>query len=136
MPARSPFPAAGRRPTMPTPWPPRCARPRRRSGCRARFVEVIGAVDHYRTGTGYEITPVVGIVTPGFTIRADPREVADVFEVPLTHFLDEKNHQIDSRVAGPRAALLRHALRRALHLGRNCGHAEESAVRPDREGDG
>ena len=58
---------------------------------------MVGAVDLYRTGTGFEITPVVGIVTPGFTTRADPREVADVFEVPLDHFLDEKNHRIDSR---------------------------------------
>jgi hypothetical protein len=66
------------------------ARDRGRGRHCARFVEVIGAVDLYRTGTGYEITPVVGIVTPGFTIRADPREVADVFEVPLEHFLDER----------------------------------------------
>ena len=41
----------------------------------------------------------MGIVTPGFTTHADPREVADVFEVPLAHFLDEKNHRIDSRIA-------------------------------------
>ena len=67
-------------------------------GLARQFVEVIGTVDHYRTGTGYEITPVVGIVTPGFTTRTDPREVADVFEVPLAHFLDEKNHRLDSRV--------------------------------------
>jgi len=67
-------------------------------GLARRFVEVIGPVDLYRTGTGYEITPIVGIVTPGFTMRADPREVADVFEVPLAHFLDERNHRIDSRV--------------------------------------
>ena len=66
-------------------------------GLSRTFVQVIGAVDPYRTGTGYEITPVVGIVTPGFTIHADPREVADVFEVPLEHFLDEVNHQISSR---------------------------------------
>ena len=66
-------------------------------GLARHFVEVVGAVDLYRTGTGYEITPVVGIVTPGFTTRADPREVADVFEVPLAHFLDERNHRIDSR---------------------------------------
>ena len=66
-------------------------------GIPARFVDVIGAVDLYHTGTGYEITPIVGIVTPGFTVRADPREVADVFEVPLEHFLDEVNHKIDSR---------------------------------------
>ena len=67
-------------------------------GLSRTFVDVIGPVDPYRTGTGYEIIPVVGIVTPGFTIHADPREVADVFEVPLSHFLDEKNHRIDSRV--------------------------------------
>ena len=68
-------------------------------GLDRRFVHVIGSYDHYLTGTGYEITPVVGIVTPGFTTRADPREVADVFEVPLDHFLDEANHRIDSRQA-------------------------------------
>lgn len=67
-------------------------------GLGREFVEVIGPVDRYRTGTGYEITPIVGIVTPGFVPRADPREVADVFEVPLEHFLDERNHRIDSRV--------------------------------------
>ena len=67
-------------------------------GLTRDFIEVIGPVDQYRTGTGYEITPIVGIVTPGFTTRADPREVADVFEVPLAHFLDERNHRIDSRV--------------------------------------
>jgi 8-oxo-dGTP pyrophosphatase MutT (NUDIX family) len=67
-------------------------------GLSREFIEVIGPVDHYRTGTGYEITPIVGIVNPGFIPRADPREVADVFEVPLEHFLDERNHRIDSRV--------------------------------------
>jgi 8-oxo-dGTP pyrophosphatase MutT (NUDIX family) len=68
-------------------------------GLDRKFIEVIGAFDRYRTGTSYEITPIVGIVTPGFTVRADPREVADIFEVPLAHFLDEKNHRIDSRMA-------------------------------------
>ena len=66
-------------------------------GLDRRFVEVAGTVDLYRTGTGFEITPVVGIVRPGFNTQADPREVADVFEVPLQHFLDERNHRIDSR---------------------------------------
>jgi hypothetical protein len=40
-----------------------------------------------------------GHADQGFTIRADPREVADVFEVPLDHFLDERNHRLDSRMA-------------------------------------
>ena len=67
-------------------------------GLTRDFIDVVGSLDLYRTGTGYQITPIVGIVTPGFTMRADPREVADVFEVPLDHFLDERNHRIDSRV--------------------------------------
>jgi len=67
-------------------------------GLTRDFIDVVGTLDLYRTGTGYQITPIVGVVTPGFTIRADPREVADVFEVPLAHFLDERNHRIDSRV--------------------------------------
>jgi 8-oxo-dGTP pyrophosphatase MutT (NUDIX family) len=67
-------------------------------GLSRRFIDVVGAVDPNRTGTGYEITPIVGIVRPGFTIQADPREVADVFEVPLEHFLDEVNHKIGSRM--------------------------------------
>jgi 8-oxo-dGTP pyrophosphatase MutT (NUDIX family) len=66
-------------------------------GITPKFVDVVGAVDLYRTGTGFEITPIVGILSPGFTVRADPREVADVFEVPLEHFLDEVNHKLDSR---------------------------------------
>ena len=66
-------------------------------GITRTFVDVVGAVDLYRTGTGFEITPIVGILSPGFTVRADPREVADVFEVPLEHFLDEVNHKLDSR---------------------------------------
>jgi 8-oxo-dGTP pyrophosphatase MutT (NUDIX family) len=66
-------------------------------GLERRFVDVIGSLDFYRTGTGYEITPVVGVVEPGFVTRADPREVAAVFEVPLEHFLDARNHRVDSR---------------------------------------
>jgi 8-oxo-dGTP pyrophosphatase MutT (NUDIX family) len=67
-------------------------------GLERRFVTVLGILDHYRTGTGYEITPVVGLIAPGFVVHADPREVADVFEVPLAHFLDEANHRLESRV--------------------------------------
>jgi len=68
-------------------------------GLARHFVEVIGPVDRYRTGTGYEITPVVGIVSPGFTTRADPREVADVFEVPLAFLLDPSHHRRHTLVA-------------------------------------
>ena len=61
-------------------------------------VEVLGELPHYETVTGFRVTPVVGWVEPPFALLPDPVEVADVFEVPLEHFLDEKNHRIDSRV--------------------------------------
>ncbi len=66
-------------------------------GLDPSFVTVIGELDRYVTGTGFCVTPVVGFVAPGFGSRADPREVADIFEVPLAHFLDARNHQIHSR---------------------------------------
>lgn len=61
-------------------------------------VEVIGRLDTYEVRTGFEVTPVVGIVRPGFDMRLDAREVADVFEVPLRFILDAANHERHSRI--------------------------------------
>lgn len=62
-------------------------------GIPAHHVEIVGRLDHYRTGTGFRILPVVGIVTPGFEIRVNSGEVAEVFEVPLSFLMDPANHQ-------------------------------------------
>lgn len=52
-------------------------------------VDVIGTLDGFLTGTGFTITPVVGVVADRqFTATPDPREVAGVFEVPLRVILD------------------------------------------------
>jgi 8-oxo-dGTP pyrophosphatase MutT (NUDIX family) len=66
-------------------------------GLDSARVEVIGRMGEYRTGTGYRITPVVGIVTPPFELRADANEVDEIFEVPLAFLLDPSNHQRHSR---------------------------------------
>lgn len=62
-------------------------------GIPAHHVEIVGRLDNYRTGTGFQILPVVGIVTPGFEIKANAGEVAEVFEVPLSFLMDPGNHQ-------------------------------------------
>ncbi|MGH8728826.1 MAG: CoA pyrophosphatase [Burkholderiales bacterium] len=62
-------------------------------GLREEQVEILGTLADYTTLTGYRITPVVGLVDPEFAPAPDPVEVAEVFEVPLTHFLDANNHQ-------------------------------------------
>jgi 8-oxo-dGTP pyrophosphatase MutT (NUDIX family) len=66
-------------------------------GLLREHVTVIGRLDTYVTGTGFEITPVVGIVTAPFSLAIDPFEVAEVFEVPLSFILDPTNHRRTTR---------------------------------------
>ena len=59
-----------------------------------RYVEVLGALDRYETGTGYAITPVVGLVPPGLDFTPQASEVESVFHVPFAHVVDAVNHEI------------------------------------------
>ncbi len=56
-------------------------------------VELVGMADVYRTITGFQVTPVVGVVPPGLPLRPHPDEVAALFEAPLDYLLDAR-HQI------------------------------------------
>jgi 8-oxo-dGTP pyrophosphatase MutT (NUDIX family) len=62
-------------------------------GLQRRFIAPIGAWDRYDTITGYRVTPIVGLVDPGFDLILDPREVASVFEAPLDFLMDPANHE-------------------------------------------
>jgi 8-oxo-dGTP pyrophosphatase MutT (NUDIX family) len=55
-------------------------------------VRVIGASDRFVTGTGYDVTPVLGLVPPDLPLVPNPHEVASWFEVPLGFLLDPANH--------------------------------------------
>ena len=66
-------------------------------GLLREHVTVIGRLDTYVTGTGFEITPIVGIVKAPFPLAIDPFEVAEVFEVPLSFILDPNNHRRTTR---------------------------------------
>jgi 8-oxo-dGTP pyrophosphatase MutT (NUDIX family) len=66
-------------------------------GLDAARVELLGRMAEYHTRTGFRITPVVGIVTPPFELRADANEVEEIFEVPLAFLLDPANRQRHSR---------------------------------------
>ena len=67
-------------------------------GLDRRHIELIGTLPDYLTGTGFRVTPVVGLVTPPFELTLDAFEVAEAFEVPLSHFLDPANHEQHSIV--------------------------------------
>ena len=66
-------------------------------GLAARHIEIVSELDTYVTRTGFEVTPLVGLLRPPFDLKADPFEVAEIFEVPLGYFLREESREIHSR---------------------------------------
>ncbi len=62
-------------------------------GLRAESVEVLGSLPRYATATGYVVTPVVGLVTPGFALQIDAFEVEEVFEPPLVFLMNPAHHE-------------------------------------------
>jgi 8-oxo-dGTP pyrophosphatase MutT (NUDIX family) len=53
----------------------------------------LGTLPDYHTGTGFRVTPVIGLVNPPLSLQVDEFEVAAVFEAPLDFLLDPANHQ-------------------------------------------
>jgi len=97
------FPGGREEPGDPSPEATALRETREEIGLDARHVELIGRLDEYRTGTGFRITPVVGIVRPPFLLRADANEVDEIFEVPLSFIFDPANHEQKSRRIGERS---------------------------------
>jgi 8-oxo-dGTP pyrophosphatase MutT (NUDIX family) len=56
-------------------------------------VEILGRLSPWATGSGFDITPVIGAIAPPLHLKPDPGEVADIFEVPLAFILDPANHR-------------------------------------------
>jgi 8-oxo-dGTP pyrophosphatase MutT (NUDIX family) len=67
------------------------------TGLSASLVEPLGFLDGYLTRTNYRVTPVVGMVKPGFEIKPAADEVEAVFEVPMRFLMTPENHLIHSR---------------------------------------
>jgi 8-oxo-dGTP pyrophosphatase MutT (NUDIX family) len=59
-------------------------------------VDVVGTADRYRTVTGFDVTPVLGVVPPELALTLEPAEVAAAFEVPLFYLLEPGNRQLKS----------------------------------------
>ncbi|MDE1942526.1 MAG: CoA pyrophosphatase [Betaproteobacteria bacterium] len=71
-------------------------------GLSRQRVELLGALREYFIPTGYRVVPVVGWVSPPFTLEPDPSEVAEVFEVPLEYFFDPERHVLQQDVRNGR----------------------------------
>lgn len=62
-------------------------------GLSRQHIEVIGQLPVYSTVTAFQVTPVVGLVEPGFTLKLDDFEVAEAFEVPLAFLMNPAHHR-------------------------------------------
>jgi 8-oxo-dGTP pyrophosphatase MutT (NUDIX family) len=61
-------------------------------GLDPALVELVGTSDIYRVGTGFAVTPVVGVVPPDLALTPQEDEVAAVFETPLAFLFAPGNH--------------------------------------------
>ncbi|MBI3533834.1 MAG: CoA pyrophosphatase [Burkholderiales bacterium] len=68
-------------------------------GLTPDFIQVLGTLPIYTTGSAFIITPVVALVRPGFTLTPNEGEVADVFEVPLDFLMNPAHHRRHSLMA-------------------------------------
>jgi len=71
-------------------------------GLTGRYVDVVGRMPDYVSGSGYRIAPVLSVVKPGFHLHLNPEEVDAAFEVPLRFLMDPANHVVGSRLWGER----------------------------------
>jgi 8-oxo-dGTP pyrophosphatase MutT (NUDIX family) len=66
-------------------------------GLEEQFIEPLGWLDPYFTGTGFRVAPLVALIEPPFSLTVNKREVAEVFETPLAFLMDPANHRLDER---------------------------------------
>ncbi len=69
-------------------------------GLDERFVTLAGYLPDHILLSGFRVTPVVAFVRPGFELLLDGQEVADTFEVPLSHVFEPVNHRARRRRFG------------------------------------
>jgi 8-oxo-dGTP pyrophosphatase MutT (NUDIX family) len=66
-------------------------------GLEERFVESLGWLDPYFTGTGFRVAPLVALVEPSFSLKVNKLEVDEVFETPFAFLMDAANHRLEER---------------------------------------
>jgi 8-oxo-dGTP pyrophosphatase MutT (NUDIX family) len=87
----------GRRDPGETAWETALRESEEEIGLARSFVSLAGLSTPYQTGTGYLITPVVGFVAPGFELKPNPAEVADIFETPFGFLMDPGSYHEHER---------------------------------------
>jgi len=69
-------------------------------------VRVFGYLPDHLVISGFRVTPVLSLVTPPFSLEINTAEVAEAFEVPVSHIFDTRNHKARLRRVGDEDMLL------------------------------
>lgn len=92
------FPGGRLDPTDPTPEDAALRETEEEIGLTADYIEIVGRIPDYVSGSGFRIVPVLSVVRPGFLLTLNQDEVDDAFEVPLGFLMNPANHNRESRV--------------------------------------
>ncbi len=60
-------------------------------------VQILGRLHDFVTITGYQVTPVVGLIPYPYHFKADANEVSRVFTIPLPWLADRRNRRNELR---------------------------------------
>jgi len=63
-------------------------------GLTRESATVIGQLPAYETISGFHVTPVIAIITAKQSYQMDKNEVAEIFQVPLQHFITTDDHHV------------------------------------------
>ena len=67
-------------------------------GIEKEFINVLGNLDTYITGTGFQILPIISYVKDGYDITINSKEVESYFKLPLDFLMNKKNHNVDKKL--------------------------------------
>jgi 8-oxo-dGTP pyrophosphatase MutT (NUDIX family) len=76
-----------------SPWQAAVREAQEEVGLDPGFVDLIGLSTRFQTRTNYLITPVIGLIRPGFDLQPNPAEVAAVFETPFAFLMNPTNYE-------------------------------------------
>lgn len=63
-------------------------------GIAPRFIEPLAEQPIFLTNTHFAMRPVISLLHPGYQLRPNPGEVAEIFTVPLVELMNPQRHQI------------------------------------------
>ncbi len=67
-------------------------------GLPAQLVETLGTLPPHQTVTGYQVTPVLALVSGHYDPVPEASEVSEVFEVPLSHLANPSMFRVEGRI--------------------------------------